>query len=197
MDLERRDIGLGKRPAIVIVDVVKGFTTSACPLGTDCPEVVAANRELLDAFREKNLPIYFTTVIYHNEDQARVFRQRVPALEELKPDSDWVEVDPALARQDDEEIIEKRWASAFFGTDLAERLRNKNVDSLVITGLTTSGCVRASVLDGMQYEFPVVVPKEAVGDRNQDAHQANLHDMNAKYADVVSKEDVFRHLADM
>jgi maleamate amidohydrolase len=197
MDLDRKSIGLGNKPAIIIVDVVNGFTSSECPLGSDYPEVVAANRELLDAFREKELPVFFTTVIYHNSEQAKVFRQRLPALDLLEPDSHWVEVDPALARRENEDIIEKRWASAFFGTDLAERLKNQNVDSLVITGLTTSGCVRASALDGMQHEYPVLVPREAVGDRNAEAHAANLHDMNAKYADVVSKDDVIKHLSEL
>jgi nicotinamidase-related amidase len=195
MDLDRNSIGLGTKPAIIIVDVVNGFTSSECPLGSDCPEVVAANRILLDAFRGKDLPIFFTTVIYHNPEQAKVFRRRLPVLDLLEPGSHWVEVDPALGRRENEDIIEKRWASAFFGTDLAERLKNQNVDSLVITGLTTSGCVRASVLDGMQHEYPVLVPREAVGDRNAEAHAANLHDMNAKYADVVSKDDVIKHLS--
>jgi maleamate amidohydrolase len=121
----------------------------------------------------------------------------LPVLDLLQPDSHWIEVDPALARRENEDIIEKRWASAFFGTDLAERLKKQNVDSLVITGLTTSGCVRAIVLDGMQHEYPVFVPREAVGDRNQEAHAANLHDMNAKYADVVSMQVVLDYLSDI
>lgn len=197
MDLERHNIGLGKKPAIIIVDVINGFTDPLCPLGSECPDVVSANRELLDAFRSKGLPVFFTTVIYRNPDQAKVFRQRVPCLNELQPGSHWVEVDAALGRLPAEDIIEKRWASAFFDTDLSERLKNQQVDSLVITGLTTSGCVRASVLDGMQHEYPVVVPREAVGDRNAEAHAANLHDMNAKYADVVSKDDVLNHLSSL
>jgi maleamate amidohydrolase len=195
MDLERHNVDLGKKPAIIIVDVVFGFTDPLCPLGSDCPDVVAANRELLDVFRAKQLPVFFTTVIYRNPQQAKVFRQRLPALNLLEPDSHWVELDAALGRLPNEDIIEKHWPSAFFDTDLADRLKQQNVDSLVITGLTTSGCVRASVLDGMQYEYPVVVPREAVGDRNAEAHAANLHDMNAKYADVVSKDDVINHLS--
>ncbi|NKB37486.1 MAG: isochorismatase family protein [Gammaproteobacteria bacterium] len=197
MDLERQGLGLGNKPAIVVVDVVNGFTSSQCPLGSDCPDVVQANRELLDAFREKQLPVFFTTVIYHDESQAKVFRHRLPALNVLTPESDWVKVDPALAKRSNEVLIEKRWASGFFGTDLNQELTQRNVDSLVITGLTTSGCVRATVLDGMQNEFPVVVPKEAVGDRNIDAHKANLHDMNAKYADVVFVSDVTTHLSNL
>lgn len=195
MDLERHHVGLGKKPAIIVVDVINGFTDPHCALGSDCPDVVTANRELLDAFRATTLPVFFTTVIYRNPQQAKVFRQRLPSLNVLKPGSHWVEVNVALGRLPDEDIIEKHWASAFFDTDLSARLKKQNVDSLVITGLTTSGCVRASVLDGMQHEYPVVVPREAVGDRNPQAHEANLHDMNAKYADVMSKDDVLSYLS--
>ena len=197
MDLERHDVGLGKKPAIIVVDVINAFTDPDCALGSDCPEVITANKRLLDAFRSKGLPVFFTTVIYRNPGQAKVFRQRLPSLNILKPDSHWVVVDEALGRLPDEDVIEKCWASAFFDTDLNERLRKLDVDSLVITGLTTSGCVRASVLDGMQYEYPVAVPREAVGDRNDDAHAANLHDMNAKYAEVVSVEEVLLHLSSL
>ena len=195
MDLERHNVGLGRNPAIIVVDVVNGFTDPHCALGSECPDVVAAIRELLDAFRAKKLPVFFTTVIYRNPQQARVFRQRLPSLNVLEPGSRWVEVDAVLGRLPDEKIIEKRWASAFFDTDLLASLKQRKVDSLVITGLTTSGCVRASVLDGMQHEYPVVVPREAVGDRNLKAHEANLYDINAKYADVISKDDVLSYLS--
>jgi len=190
MDLERKDQGLGQRPALVLVDMIKGFTDPASPLGTACPLVVAANAELLALFRQRQLPVFFTTVVYHNEQQASVFRSRLQALNVLQPDSEWVQVDSALAPVEGECVIEKQWASAFFGTDLDQRLQAAGVDSLLVTGLTTSGCVRATVVDGLQYNYPVVVVREAVGDRNNNAHKANLFDMNAKYADVVSLEEV-------
>jgi nicotinamidase-related amidase len=98
--------------------------------------------------------------------------------------------------QPEDELIEKRWASAFHQTGLEQRLREQGVDSLVVTGLTTSGCVRATVVDGLQYDYRVVVPREAVGDRNSEAHQANLFDLNAKYADVVPLAEVISALAD-
>ena len=189
MDLERHSMKLGKRPALVVVDIVIGFTDPACPLGTDCPDVVEANRQLLDAFRARGLPVFFTTVIYRSDDDARIFRERVPALNVLTPDSEWVKVDPRIAPLPGETIIEKQWASSFFKTDLDDRLKTAGADSLVVTGLTTSGCVRATVLDGLQNDYPVVVPREAVGDRNPDAHKANLFDMHAKYADVMSLEE--------
>lgn len=195
MDLERKSAEMGRKPALVLVDMINGFTHSSCPLGTDCPEVVAANASLLQAFRKHGLPVFFTTVVYHSAAEAKVFRGRINALNVLTPDSDWVKVDPALAPVAGEVLIEKCWASAFFKTDLDEQLRAAGVDSLVVTGLTTSGCVRATVVDGLQYDYSVFVPREAVGDRNQQAHEANLHDMHAKYADVVAVQDVLNHLA--
>lgn len=189
-DLARNSLSLGERPALILVDLINGFTDPTCPLGSACPEVVAANARLLLAFRAASLPVFFTTVVYHHQDQARVFRQRIPALNLLTPGSHWVQVDPALAPRELEPVIEKLWASSFFGTDLDQRLRAAGADSLVVTGLTTSGCVRATVVDGLQHDYPVVVPREAVGDRNADAHAANLFDLHAKYADVQELEAV-------
>ena len=190
MDLQRNSLGLGRKPALIVVDMINGFTDPDCPLGCACPEVVAANATLLREFHSCGLPVYFTTVVYHAAEQATVFRSRIEALNLLTPDSTWVQVDARLDRQPGDELIEKQWASAFHKTDLDQRLRDRGVDSLVVTGLTTSGCVRATAVDGLQYDYRVVVPREAVGDRNEDAHAANLHDLHAKYADVVSVADV-------
>jgi len=185
-DLERKQLELGKRPALVLVDIINGFTDPRCPLGSDADSVVEANQRLLARFRRLELPVFFTTVVYRDAGQARVFRRRLPALEVLQPGSPWVEVDERLQRRENEALIEKCWASSFFATDLAERLSALKVDSLVITGLTTSGCVRATAVDGLQYDYPVFVPREAVGDRNADAHEANLFDIHAKYGDVLA-----------
>ncbi len=189
-DLARKSQGLGKSPALLLVDIINGFTDPACPLGSAADDVVAANRKLLDAFRQRKLPVCFTTVVYRDVGQARVFRDRVPALELLKPDSVWVEVDPRLQPSEGELVVEKQWASGFFKTDLDKALRSRSVDSLVVTGLTTSGCVRATAVDGLQYDYKVVIPREAVGDRNQEAHVANLFDLNAKYVDVMGLDEV-------
>lgn len=197
MDLERNNLGLGRLPALIVVDMIKGFTDPACPLGCSCPEVVAANVQLLQAFHQASLPVYFTTVVYHNVDQAPVFRARIAALEVLTPGSDWIQLDDRLEIRAGDELIEKQWASAFHKTDLDRRLRQRGVDSLVVTGLTTSGCVRATAVDGLQYDYPVVVPREAVGDRNDAAHEANLFDLHAKYADVQSLDEVLAVLSSL
>lgn len=196
MDLETNELSLGDRPALIVVDVVVGFTDPSCPLGSHCPEVVAANVRLLDAFRKRQLPIFFTTVVYDNADQAKVFRARINALNELTPDSKWIQLHPDLKRQPNEVLIEKQWASAFHKTSLDSQLREAKVDSVVVTGLTTSGCVRATAVDGLQYDYKVVVPEEAVGDRNQEAHKANLFDLRAKYADVMSCDALLGILLD-
>jgi nicotinamidase-related amidase len=193
-NLERKSLGVVGRPALLLVDMINGFTSSRCPLGTDCPEVVAANAQLLAAFRARGLPVVFTTVVYHHEDQAKVFRARIPALNCLTPDSEWVKVDPALQPLAGELIVEKQWASSFYGTELDAQLKAMKVDTLIVTGLTTSGCVRATVVDGLQHDFVVIVAEEAVGDRNAEAHAANLFDMHAKYADVVKVDDVLQQL---
>jgi nicotinamidase-related amidase len=195
MDLVRRSLPLGKQPALILVDLINGFTDPACPLGSHCPDVVAANQHLLSVFRAKGLPVFFTTVVYEDSDAGHVFRARTPALNLLTPDSVWVQVDEQLKMLPGEVLIKKHGASAFFNTDLASQLRQLGVDSVVVTGLTTSGCVRATVLDAMQHNFPVQVPAEAVGDRNPAAHQANLFDMHAKYADVVSTDNILQQLS--
>ena len=123
-----------------------------------------------------------------------IFRNRLPALNLLETGSPLVEIDPRLSRQENELLIEKHYASSFFGTDLIQRLNEREADSLVVTGLTTSGCVRATAVDGLQSDFPVVVVSDAVGDRNEEAHTANLHDLNAKYAEVMTAEQVLSHL---
>ncbi len=193
-DLEKRAQGLGRNPALIVVDVIEGFTDPACPLGSEADAVVEANRRLLDAFRARGLHVYFTTVIYRGDEQARVFRDRLPALDVLQPGSRWVRVDPRLDRRDGEPVVEKQWASGFFRTDLADRLAAAGIDSLVVTGLTTSGCVRATAVDGLQHDYRVVVPREACGDRNAAAHEANLFDLNAKYADVLGLDEVIEAL---
>ena len=189
-DLDRKSQGLGARPALLLVDLIEGFTDPDCPLGCAAEGVVEANRRLLGAFRGKGLPVAFTTVVYRDEQQARVFRDRVPALEILKPGTRWVNIDKRVEPAPGEPVFEKCWASAFFKTGLDDYLRGRGVDSLVVTGLTTSGCVRASAVDGLQHDYRVVIPAEAVGDRNEKAHRANLFDLNAKYADVLDLKQV-------
>ncbi len=195
MDLKKHSSGLGKKPALIVVDMINAFTDPECDLGSECESVVKANQELLAEFRKLNLPILFTTVAYHNGEQARVFRERISALNILVAKSHWVDLDERMERKKNEKIVEKQWASGFFSTDLHDLLQADAVDSIVVTGLTTSGCVRATAVDGLQHDYRVVVAEQAVGDRNQQAHDANLFDLNAKYADVESNHTIIEMLS--
>lgn len=191
-DLSRQSQALGARPALLLIDMINGFTDAASPLGSQSDGVVSACKSLQAAFRDRGLPVCFTTVRYSNSSQAAVFRSRLPALDILVDGSEAVAVDKRVAPGDAEPVFPKLYASAFFGTTLAAWLQEQSVDSLVVVGLTTSGCVRASVVDALQHDYVVWVPREAVGDRNTQAHNANLHDMHAKYAEVVSLDDVLQ-----
>jgi nicotinamidase-related amidase len=189
--------GIGERPALVVVDVNRGFTDPASPLVCDLDECVATIARLLEAFRAAELPVVFTTVCYDDfgKQAAAVFLEKIPALAVLEPGSPWVEIDPRIAPADGEPVLSKYFASAFFGTTLASLLASAGADTVVVTGASTSGCVRATALDALQHGYRVLVPREAVGDRNPAAHEANLYDLDTKYADVVSVEDVLSELA--
>jgi len=191
--------GFGEKPALVVVDVNRGFTDPASPLVCDLDDCVAAIVRLLDAFRLAELPVVFTTVCYDDvgKQAAAVFLEKIPALLVLEPGSSWVEIDPRIAPVEGEPVLSKYFASAFFGTALASVLACAGADTVVVTGASTSGCVRATALDAMQHGYRVVVPREAVGDRSEAAHEANLYDLDTKYADVVSVEDVLAELAVM
>jgi nicotinamidase-related amidase len=191
--------GFGQRPALVVVDVNRGFTDPASPLVCDLDECVAAIAPLLAAFRGAGLPVVFTTVCYDEfgKQAAAVFIGKVPALLVLEPGSPWVEIDPRIAPVEGEPVLSKYFASAFFGTTLASLLASAGCDTVVVTGASTSGCVRATALDAMQHGYRVVVPREAVGDRSRAAHDANLYDLDTKYADVVSVDEVLAYVDEL
>ena len=188
--LESHSTGLGSSPALVVVDMCRGFIDSSSPLGFECKELIQANIVLVDRFREMNLPIIFTTTIYRDESEASVFRSRIPALNILKPGSEETSFLKELSPSSNELLVEKKFASAFFQTNLADELSKMNVDSIIVSGVTTSGCVRATALDSLQNNFLTTVAEDCVGDRNQNAHRANLFDLQAKYADVIHSNQI-------
>jgi len=179
--------GFGKRPALLVVDFINGFTDPTSPLGGDFSSEVAATKDLLDVFRAAALPIAFTTIEYDADFRdAGVFIKKVPSLAVLLRGSPMCRIDERIAPRTGEYIVSKKYASSFFGTNLDTYLRTHGVDTLVITGCTTSGCVRASAVDSLQYGYQTIVVRDACGDRAQGPHEANLFDMDAKYADVIS-----------
>ncbi len=183
--------GLGGRPALVVVDVNNGFTDPASPLVCDLDDTVEAIRRLLEAMRRAGLPVVFTTVSYGEGDRvaAKAFVDKIPALLTLEAGSRWVEIDERIAPLAGEPVLNKLFASAFWGTPLASLLASQRCDSVVVTGASTSGCIRATVVDALQHGYRPIVPREAVGDRNPAAHEANLYDIDLKYGDVVSLEE--------
>jgi nicotinamidase-related amidase len=188
-------VTLGDRPAVLVVDFSCGFTEPESTLGSDLTPQVEATRRLLDVAREGGLPVVFTTIAFEPSlKDGGLWLRKVPALGELQLGGHWVEIDPRLGAREDETVIVKKGASAFFGTNLASVLVTQGVDSIVLCGATTSGCVRATAIDLMQLGWPTIVPRECVGDRAQAPHEANLFDIQAKYADVVSLEDALSYL---
>ena len=183
--------GTGMRPGVVVVDFIEGFTNPESRLHCDADAAVDATRELLDAARETGAPVFYTTVCYGDDDldRAAMFIAKAPALATLRPGSPWIEVDGRLGRRPEEPVLVKLFASAFFGTDLHERLQARGCDTVIVTGASTSGCVRATAVDALQHGYRVLVPRDGVADRAPDAHRASLVDIDAKYGDVVSVAD--------
>jgi nicotinamidase-related amidase len=188
-------VTMGSRPAVLVVDFSCGFTDPECALGSDLTLQVEATSRLLDAAREKGLPVIFTTIGFEPSlKDGGLWLQKVPSLGDLQLGGHWVEIDPRLAPRPDETMIVKKGASAFFGTNLAAILISQGIDSIILCGATTSGCIRASAIDLLQYGYPTLVPRECVGDRAQAPHDANLFDIQAKYADVVSLDEALAYL---
>jgi maleamate amidohydrolase len=185
----------GSRPAVLVVDFSRGFTDPESTMGSDLTGEVEATKRLLDVARAKGTPVVFTTIGFEsNLKDGSLWLQKAPGLAELQVGGKWVEIDPRLERGEDEVVILKKGASAFFGTNLPSVLVSQGVDTIVLCGATTSGCIRATAVDLLQYGYPTLVPRECVGDRARAPHEANLIDIQAKYADVVPVEDAISYL---
>ena len=188
-------VTLGSSPAVLVVDFSCGFTDPACALGSDLTAEVEATKRLLDVARAKGLPVIFTSIGFEPSlKDGGLWLQKAPALGDLQLGGRWVEIDPRLEPRDDETVVLKKGASGFFGTNLAAILVSQGVDTVILCGATTSGCVRATAVDLLQNGWPTLVPRECVGDRAQAPHEANLFDIQAKYADVVSLEDALAYV---
>jgi nicotinamidase-related amidase len=188
--------GFGDRPALLVVDMNVAFTDPRSPLACDLDDVVGAIARLLDEARRAQIPVVYTTVAYDEagKQAAAAFIDKVPALLTLEAGTGWVEIDPRIAPRPGEPVLTKLFASAFHGTILGTLLVAAGCDSVVVTGASTSGCVRATVVDALQHGYRPLVPREAVGDRNPQAHEASLYDVDAKYGDVVSLDEALDYL---
>lgn len=190
-------VGYGGHPAILVVDLQIGFTApELSPVAGELGAVIAATNRLLAAARAAGAPAYFTVIAYDPEcaDDAGLWPKKGPYLRKLTLGSDLVKLDPRVERRPSDLLLVKKYASAFFGTHLAAMLAAKGIDTVVVTGCTTSGCVRATIVDALGYGLRPIVPLEAVGDRAEEPHEASLFDIDAKYGDVVSLEETLAYL---
>lgn len=189
-------LGIGRKSALAVIDMSLGFTDPASPLGAPLDDVVDEVARLLDNARRLRMPVVFTTIAYPSEGalESSAFFHKVPALGALRAGTKWVEIDPRLSPRSDEVVLAKLGASAFFGTPLVSLLTGWSVDTLVICGASTSGCVRATAVDALQWGIRPIVATDAVGDRDHHAHTASLRDIDLKYGDLLTVDDIVGEL---
>ncbi len=188
-------LGFGASPALILIDFVAAYFAKGSPLYAGVEGALASALRVREAARDAGIPVIYTNVVYQQGGlDGGVFYRKVPALEVFQsgdPLGDWPDgLEPGAG----ELVISKQYASAFFGTSLSATLTASGIDTLIITGVTTSGCIRATCIDTVSHGFIPIVVREAVGDRHDGPHAANLFDMNAKYGDVVDESAVIDHL---
>ncbi len=191
-------LGFGRSPALILIDFVEAYFDADSPLYAGVESAFASALRVRDAARKARVPVFYTNVVYQpGGADGGVFFRKVPALtvfEAGNPLGGWPDdLEPAV----DEFVISKQYPSAFFGTSLAATLTASAIDTLIITGLTTSGCVRATCVDTVSHGFIPIVVADACGDRHEGPHEANLFDMNAKYADVVEEATAIAYFESM
>lgn len=188
-------LGFGYRPALILVDFVQAYFDENCDLYAGVEDALASALRVRDAARAAGIPVIYSNVVYEEDgSDGGIFFRKAPVLKNFvigNPMGDWPS---GLRPASGELVISKQYPSAFFGTVLAATLAANDVDTLIITGVTTSGCIRATCVDTMSNGFIPIVVADACGDRHVAPHEANLFDMNAKYADVVSEAEVLAYL---
>lgn len=186
----------GKRPALLIVDFVMAYLDRNSPLYAGAESALESIERLLAAARASGVPVIFTNVVYQpGGADGGLFYKKIPALKAFDAGSPLGDFPPTLSPEVGELVISKQFASAFFGTKLAAELRDQNIDTLLITGMSTSGCVRATALDALQNGFAPFVVRDACGDRHPAPHESNLFDLQAKYAEVIGESDALELMA--
>lgn len=190
-------IGFGDTPALLVIDFMEGYTTEGSPLFA--PGVVSAVREsveLLAAARAAKIPVFHTIVRYNplTFADAGMWIRKAPVLKCLVEGNPYSRTCAEVRPTPDETVVTKQYASVFYGTSLAAMLTAKRVDTAILIGCSTSGCIRASSVDAVQHGFRTIVVRDCVGDRHPDVHAANLFDIDSKYGDVVMKSEVIDYL---
>lgn len=192
-----KSLGLDGKICFIVVDVIKGFTNTAHPLGADLSNQINKINTFLNFCKNEKIPTIFTRIAYENADltDKGIWFHKMQGLETLIENTTNVELDERLDCQQGDSILTKKYASAFFGTDLATRLTTNNIDTVIISGTTTSGCVRATVVDAIQSGFRPIVLDDSCGDRSIKSHEQSLFDMKQKYADILSTEDCMNSIS--
>ncbi|HAT5013873.1 N-carbamoylsarcosine amidohydrolase [Serratia marcescens] len=190
-------IGFGRRPALLAIDFMQAYTTEGAPLFA--PGVVSAveeSRELLACARRTGIPVIHTHIRYHAGHFADggLWVKKAPVMKDMVEGNPLAAFCPPVAPLGDEVVLSKQYASAFFGTALASLLVAQGIDTLLMIGCSTSGCIRASAVDAVQHGFRAMVVRECVGDRHPGPHEANLFDIDSKYGDVVHKREALDYL---
>ena len=190
-------LALGRRPAMLVIDFIRAYTSPGSPLfAAPVVDAVAATPPLLAAARAAGAPVIYTRVLYHPSGRdGGLFVRKVTALRAMVEGEPLAEIVPELPPGADDIILVKQYASAFFGTHLAATLTSLGIDTVLIAGCSTSGCVRATAVDAMQHGFMPVVVRDCVGDRRAEPHEANLFDIQAKYGEVMGRDAVVAYLA--
>ncbi len=187
-------LGFGKRPAVLVIDMSRGITEPG-KMYIDMDEHIPRIQAINEAARRIGAPVIFTTVAYHKDlADAGTFGQKVPLVQNLLYGSTDVEIDPRLPVEESDHLLVKKFPSAFYGTNLQSMLTGLGVDTTIIVGNSTSGCVRATTCDAISGGFRPVVPSDCVADRAPLSHEVNLFDMDSKYADVMPSGEVLAYL---
>lgn len=182
-------LAFGARPALIVVDAVTGYIDPAAPIYAGVESAIPVIARLIEAGRSAGLPVIYTVVSYRADGaDGGLFWKKLPALRAFVQGSPFAAIPDVIAPRPDELVLTKRYASAFFGTTLATDLAARQVDTLVITGFSTSGCIRATALDALQHGYAPFVVRDACGDRHPAPHEANLFDLQAKYAEVIDAD---------
>ncbi|WP_409490973.1 isochorismatase family protein [Amycolatopsis sp. cmx-11-12] len=188
----------GSRPALVVVDLTRGFTEPGFPSGADLTAEVTATAALVAEARRRNVPVIYTAISYtpaEADGDAIAWLRKAPGMRALREGSEAVDLDPRIDQREGDHLVLKKGASAFHGTALAALLTSLGTDTVVVCGATTSGCVRATAVDAVQSGFNTLVVREACGDRARAPHDAALFDLQAKYADVIGLDDALAYLS--
>jgi maleamate amidohydrolase len=190
--------GYGAKPALLIVDMSRAFCDPAHPVGSDMTETLENIAVLLERTRRKGVPTVYTTIAYHrNGEDAGTWALKLPTLKTLLVEDPMTEIHPRIAPLKSEHVLVKKYASSFFMTPLLSLLNSTRVDSVLLVGCSTSGCIRATAIDSVSYGFRTVVPRECVADRAAGPHEANLFDIDAKYADVAPLDEVLDYVSSL